>query len=119
MLLSLSLPIINPFMTTATIEVLHVSVGDFLPLGSKLMDLKVDLSAAAPQDCPPIASFRLAVRDAVYLRRLDVIQGQEYPVGASLALFSTTPDEPLDAEPTRALRLSTAGIMQAFSWDEV
>lgn len=111
MLLNLTLPQINPYMRTATIDRIHVAIGAAMPVGSKLLDLTIDLSAAAPHDCPPIGHHRLIVRDRLWLRRLDVATGDKPEVGASLALFSTEPDEPLDGAPVRQVRLAIAGII--------
>lgn len=116
MLLNLTAPRINAYMTTAIVDAVHAAVGQALPVGGKLIDLTVDLSAAAPHDCPPIAHYRLTVRDKVWLRRLDVAPGDEPEVGASLALFSTEPDEPLDAAPARPVRVAIAGIIAESAW---
>ena len=111
MLLNLTLPHINPYMTTAMIDRIHVAIGAAMPVGSKFLDLTIDLSAAAPHDCPPVSHYRLMVRDRVWLRRLDIASGDEPEVGASLGLFSTAPDEPLDGTPVRQVRLAIAGII--------
>ena len=111
MLLNLTLPLINPYMTTAVIDRFHAAVGTAMPVGSKLLDLTIDLSVAAPHDCPPIGHYRLMVRDRVWLRRLGVALGDEPEVGANLALFSTEPDEPLDGTPVRQVRVAIVGII--------
>jgi len=118
LLLTLTLPRINPEMATARIDRILIAVGTVVPLGSKLIDLTVDLSAAAPHDCPPISHYRLVSRDRVWLRRLDVSAGAEPEVGACLGLFSTEPDEPLTGPPARLLRYVVAGIIPQSSWDE-
>ncbi len=118
MLLSLTLPRINLHMADATIDIVHVAEGDSVTLGGKFLDLTVDLSAATPHDCPPITHYRLALRDRVWLRRLDVVAGDRVDVGASLALFSTTPDEALDGEPARPVRMAIAGIIPQSVWNE-
>ena len=98
---------------------LYAAEGAFLPVGSKLLDLKVDLSDAAAHDCPPISYFRLSVRDAVWLRRLEVAAADQCETGTLLALFSTEASESLDAAPDRQIRFSIASIMPKFDWDEV
>ena len=118
LLLNLTLPRINPYMTTALIDAIHVAAGGALPVGGKLLDLTIDLRAAAPHDCPPVSHFRLVVRDQAWLRRLDVASGDTPAVGASLALFSTTPDEPLDGPVARQVRLAVAGIMPQIDWPQ-
>ncbi|MBS0410295.1 MAG: hypothetical protein JSR86_10305 [Proteobacteria bacterium] len=119
MLLSLLLPQINPYMTDAIVGVVHAAEGAAIPVGGKLMDLTVDLSAAAPHDCPAISHFRVTVRDRAFLRRLDVARGDTPRVGQPLALFSTEPDEPLDGPPARAVRVAIVGVIPQSLWDEV
>lgn len=117
MLLNLTLPRILEPMTTALIDTVHAAEGSELALGAKLLDLTVDLSAGAAHDCPPISTYRIALRDRVWLRRMLVAADDEIEVGAPLALFSTEPDEPLDAAPSRAVRVSLVGIVQQPSWN--
>jgi hypothetical protein len=111
LLLNLTLPKINPLMTTAVIDQIYAEVGAPILVGSKLFDLTIDLSAAAPHDCPPIGHYRLVVRDRLWLRRLDVAPGDEPSVGTSLALFTTELDEPLDGVPVRQTRVTIVGIV--------
>jgi hypothetical protein len=118
MLLTLVLPRINEYMTTAVIRKVYATEGDALHLGAKFLDLSVDLSAVAPQDCPPVSHYRIALRDRAWLRRLDVASGDELGVGAAVALFSTDPDEPVDGEPARAVRITLAGIVHPNEWWE-
>jgi hypothetical protein len=115
-LLTLTLPRINAYMTTALVDTIHAAEGNSLTVGAKLLDLVVDLSAAAPHDCPPIMCYRIVLRDRAWLRRLEVAPGDNLEVGATIALFSTAPEEPLDGEPARALRISVAGIMGQSNW---
>jgi hypothetical protein len=116
LLLTLTLPRINDHMTTASIEAIHADVGAALAPGAKLLDLTVDLSAIAPQDCPPVSHYRLVLRDRVWLRRMALARGDEVDVGALVAEFTTTPDEPLDVEPARAVRVTVAGILAQPEW---
>ena len=119
-ILTMSLPRINAHMTTAIISKMHASADSFLPAGAKLLDLTIDLSAVSQQDCPPISHYRIALREAAWLRRLDVGAGSEPAVGVSLALFSTESDEALDAAPARGLRVTIAGIVSEWKsglWD--
>ena len=119
MLLTLTLPRNNGLMISAVVETIHAAVGSELAPGAKVMDLTVDLSAVAAQDCPPISLYRIVFRDRAWLRRVAVARGEDAAVGALLAQFSTDPDEPLDGEPTRAVRIMIAGILaQAERWSE-
>jgi hypothetical protein len=103
-------------MTTALVEAIHAREGQALPIGAKLFDLTVDLSVAAPHDCPPISHYRLVLRERAWLRRLHFGRGDEPLAGASLALLSTEADEPLDAPPARTARLAVAAIMHQSAW---
>lgn len=111
MLLSLTLPRINDLMTSARITALRAAAGDALVPGAALMDVCVDLSGVAPHDCPPISHYRFVLRDGAVLRELRVAAGDDVPVGAPLALFTTEADEPLDGKPSREARVTIAGIL--------
>ena len=117
MILRVDLPSINQSADTAVVETIYPSEGSLLQPGSKLVDLKVDLSLAVAHDCPPITFHRIAVRERVWVRRILVSAGEELPVGSVLALCSTAPDEPVDEEPARALRVSIIGnLHQTDVW---
>jgi len=118
LLLTLTMPRINELATSAVVDAIHADVGAALSLGAKILDVRIDLSAIAPQDCPPASLYRLALRDRVFLRSLAVARGDEVEVGAVLATFSTERDEPLEGESARAVRVSVAGILaQPDDWD--
>jgi hypothetical protein len=116
LLLTLKLPRINAYMTTALVNKVHATEGASLNVGAKLLDLRIDLSAAAPHDCPPVSHYRIALRDRVWLRRLTVAPGDNVEVGATMAQFSTESGEPLDGEPARAIRVTIAGILVQSDW---
>jgi hypothetical protein len=116
LLLNLNVPRINDYMTSALIEAVHAIEGRALAPGAKLFDMTVDLSLAAPHDCPPISHYRMVLREKATLRRLFVEPGEDAAVGAPLALFSTDPDEALDTAPGRMARTAIANIMFQSSW---
>ena len=116
MLLTLTLPRINDYMSTATIRSVYAAEGASLAPGQKLLDLSIDLSAIVPHDCPPISFYRIAMRERVWLRSLIVTPGTDVEVGAALACFSTVPGEPLDGEAARAARVTIAGIIDQSDW---
>lgn len=116
MLLTLPLPRINEYMASATIKSIYAAIGESLSPGAKLLDLSVDLGAAAPHDCPPVSLYRIALRDRVWLRRLAVAPSDDVRVGAVMAHFSTEPDEPLDGQSVRPVRISIAGILDPSDW---
>ena len=110
MIISLKLPAILPQMTEAAITAILSVPGPLKP-GAPLFDVRVDLSAVALQDCPPVSYYRLALREAVWLRRILVVPDARPAVGTVLALFSTTADEDLDQPAARAVRHMIAGIL--------
>jgi hypothetical protein len=116
LLLDLTLPRINEHMTTAVIRVVHADIGTLLPLSAKLLDLSVDLSAVMPHDCPPVSLYRFALRDRVWLRELAVVPGDDIAIGTCIALFSTSPDESIEGDPARSVRVTIAGILDRTSW---
>ncbi|MBC2665164.1 hypothetical protein H7F51_06510 [Novosphingobium flavum] len=111
MIFEVSLGQIVPQMSGATVECVHARPGDMLAMGSKLVDLSVDLSRAFAQECPPVSYYRVVLREKACLRALTVKPGEALDVGELVALFSTDPAEPLDQTPERALRTTVAGIM--------
>jgi hypothetical protein len=110
MLYDLRLPTINPNMSAAVVECVYPDPGALLKPGEKLFDLSVDLSSGFSQYCPPISYFRVVVREKIWLRKTFVVPGNDCEIGAMLALFSTEPDEAIDATPARSIRIATAGI---------
>jgi len=101
----------NPHMSSALIECVYCEPNSALKMGAKFMDLSVDLGSAFAQECPPISFYRLVFREGAFLRTWHVSPGDTCAVGDVLATFSTTPDEPLDQDITRPLRMTVAGIM--------
>ncbi len=117
MLLHLIVPRINDYMTEAIVEWVYPSQGQSLEVGAKLLDMTVDLSAAAPHDCPPISHYRIVLREPAWLRRLTVSRRETVAAGAQVAQFTSTPDEPLDGPPARAVRMAIAAIIHQPAWD--
>ena len=116
MILVATVPSIHPLMRSARVEAVHAVPGTALAPGAKLLDLRVDLSLAVAHDCPPVTYHRIALRERVWLRRLEVAAGDEVATGAVVAVFSNEPDEPLDAAAGRAVRVSVAGILNEPDW---
>jgi len=115
-LLRAELPVLGPLMQTGVIVAVHVAEGSAVTPGTKLADVRVDLSTAAPQDCPPISYFRLVAWERGWLRRWLVQPGDTVPTGACLALITSAADEPTDQGAGRPLRLASAGILPAVDW---
>jgi hypothetical protein len=111
MIFEFKLPVIVKQMTGATIECLHAKPGDAVKMGSKLMDLSVDLSSAFAQECPPISFFRIVAREAGWLRRFDLTPGKFCPLDEVMAVFSTEPEEDVSKPVTRVFRTTVAGIV--------
>jgi hypothetical protein len=115
-LLTLKLPKLVAGMTDAKIEKVFVGEGQFLMPGTKFCDLRIDLSAVAAHDCPPVSFFRIVFRDRAWVRQLDVASGDTRIVDAELALFSTVQDEAVNSTAARSARFSTAGIIYHSNW---
>jgi hypothetical protein len=111
MLLEFRLPRINPHMTSATVECVFPQPGDALKMGSKLLDVSVDLGSAFAQECPPISFFRVVMREPMFYRKLLVEPGRQCQPTDLVALLSTEPDEDLGQAVGRVVRITVAGIM--------
>lgn len=111
MIYEFRLPAIVNQMTGATLECLYAKPGDALKMGSKLFDLSIDLGSVFAQECPPVSFFRVVMREAAFLRRLDGAPGAFAELDEAIAIFSTTPDEDIDQPATRAIRTTVAGIV--------
>ena len=103
-------------MSRAVIKAVHVQEGAPLPSGGKFLDVSVDLTSYAEHDCPAISYFRIVVRERAWVRRLTVAPGDEIAPGTPLAHLSTDPAEALDGAPSRAARVSVAGILFQPGW---
>jgi pyruvate/2-oxoglutarate dehydrogenase complex dihydrolipoamide acyltransferase (E2) component len=109
MLLDLRLTKINPNMSFAIVECVYLQPGAQIKAGEKLFDISVDLSAGFSQYCPPISYFRIVSREQAWIKALAVSPGTSLKVGELLAMCSSVADD-TDQEPTRPLRVTTAGI---------
>ncbi|MEJ0015593.1 MAG: hypothetical protein WDN25_03350 [Acetobacteraceae bacterium] len=110
MILAFALPRIVEAMTDARVRAFHAAEGTWLKSGGALCDLTVDLSVAAQQDCPPVSHYRIAIREAVWLRRIEIPAGELCEVGKVVALLSTEEHEPL-VPAVRGIRHMVAGII--------
>jgi pyruvate/2-oxoglutarate dehydrogenase complex dihydrolipoamide acyltransferase (E2) component len=110
MLVRLELAAVSADVKEVTLERVHLGEGEVVTPGAKLVDVRVDLSTTAAQDCPPVFHLRLVARERGVLRRLLASAGQRVGVGQPLAVLSSEADEPLDGEPVRALRINTVAI---------
>lgn len=111
MILTLTLPQISIEMRTATIQSVYPTLDAPLAIGSKLVDVKIDLSHGILHDCPPISFYRIALREQAFLRQLLIQKADEVPPMTMLAIFSTDPDEKVDIAQARPLRISVFGIV--------
>ncbi len=111
MLLAIELPRLHELMSTAVITAIHATPGTALEPGAPLFDIRIDLSHAAAHDCPPVSWFRVIIRDRGVLRGLTVAEDSEVAPGERIGLVATTPGEPATAEPARAARLTTVGLV--------
>ena len=117
LLLALTLPRINEHMLSAVVAAVHPSAGAELAVGAKLVDLTVDLTAIAAQDCPPVSHFRMVVRERAWLRELAVARGDEIAVGTRVALFSASARKtaiPTSSASVSSLEKSSTRVVPSF-----
>jgi hypothetical protein len=110
MIYELKLPRIVPQMGGVTIECLHARPGDALRMGSKLVDLSVDLSSAFAQECPPISFFRVVLRETAWLRKFEIEPGRFCHLDEVIAVLSTDENEDVSQSAVRPIRTTVAGI---------
>jgi pyruvate/2-oxoglutarate dehydrogenase complex dihydrolipoamide acyltransferase (E2) component len=110
-LLALSMPRMGKEMRSGTVMQVYVADGSRVAVGTKLADVRVDLSAVALQDCPPVYWFRMVAREKGWVRKLLTSTGETRTVGDLLALIGTEPDEAVEGTPVREFRIVSAGIL--------
>lgn len=111
MLYDLRIPKINSYMSGALIECIYARSETQMKAGDKILDISVDLGSAFAQDCPPISYYRLVLRENLWLRWLAATVGTNWDMTQPLAIFSTTPDMPLEGSVARPVRSAVAGIV--------
>ena len=114
MLLALPLPDFGPG-ARCTLIAWHSHEGAQVAAGGALLDLRIDLSGGIAQDCPPVSTCRIVLREGAWLRRRIARPGENVPADA-LALLATNPDEPLDGPPARDIRMTVAAILHHADW---
>lgn len=116
MSLSLTVPaFIDPAAIIQIIQ-LYMTTGTEVRPGGKLFDVRVDLSAAAVQDCPVVTYYRVTSLERAWVRQVQGTVGSQVAVGDLVALLSATADEAIDAPPSRTLRVSKVGILHVPDW---
>ena len=111
MILVLKMPSLGQLADAGAIERVYVQPGQQIAPGAPLVDVKIDRTGAAPQDCPPISYLRVVAREAGWVRVVSAAKGGEHAVGEPLALITSTADEATDAPAARPLRTATAGFV--------
>ena len=84
----------------------HIKEGDELAAGSPILDVQVDLSAGAAQDCPPIFTLRILAAEPALVTRVDAVRDQTVGTGNQLGLASAI----RDGERERPLRASAIEV---------
>ena len=118
MLLLLHVPSVNDLMKDAEVLCVLAEPATRVERGTPLFEMRVDLSAAAAQNCSPTFDFRIVANEPGWVRRVDVVRGAVASVGAPLALLSSLPDEPIDGPASRALRVNLGVVLPSFPDDE-
>ncbi|HEX7701691.1 MAG TPA: hypothetical protein VF403_13230 [Kofleriaceae bacterium] len=100
----------GPLMKQGQVHRSPLRIGERFELRSRLFEVRVDLSAAAAQDCPPIFYFAIIASEAGWVREQPPVAGDVIDVGDLLLVATSTDLEPLAATPDRDLRVAVAVI---------
>jgi pyruvate/2-oxoglutarate dehydrogenase complex dihydrolipoamide acyltransferase (E2) component len=112
MLLEMDMPACGPAMTAGIIQRVLVTPGARVERGAGLLEVRVDLTEVAAQNCAPVFTFRMVSAEAGWVRDVAVQAGDTCPVGARLGLVSTESGEPVAPVRRRPLRVSVATIVE-------
>ena len=111
MLFGLQMPQMGEDMRWGVIRRVLVQPGARVELGTRLVEVEVDLSEVAEQNCAPISWFLIVAAESGWLRKMDGAAGDRRDVGSLLAIVSREEAEPLDGNRVdRPLRVNIAGI---------
>jgi hypothetical protein len=110
MLLDLRMPQMSDEMVAGTIHKVLVGPGERLERGTPLLEVRVDLSEVAEQNCAPVFFFRMVAAEPAWLRSLEVKAGERRDVDGRLGVASSSRDEPSNAD-ARPLRLSVGVVL--------
>ena len=111
MVLRLQMPRMGYQMREGTIKKVLAPPGVHLERGVPLLEVRVDLSAVAEQNCNPAFIFRMVAAEAGWLRQVDVGVGDCRQVGATLAMVTTHPDEVIAEAAMRPFRVSLGTVL--------
>jgi pyruvate/2-oxoglutarate dehydrogenase complex dihydrolipoamide acyltransferase (E2) component len=104
------MPKMGPLMTEGRIHRSYVEAGERFEAKTRLFDVCVDLSAAAPQDCPPIFHFVIVAVEAGWIRERTVSTGDRVEVGQTMLVATTVAEPGSSTPPDRDLRVAVAAI---------
>jgi hypothetical protein len=115
-ILALKMPQIGAGMTEAVVEGVLMALGAEVRPNQPLLDIRVDFSGGAAQDCPPISFFRIVAREKGCVREITCKRGDRVLVGAGLALLTTSPDDAMGLPVARGLRTTAVGVLHSPDW---
>jgi len=100
------MPKMGALMTEGRIHRAYVEEGERFEPRTRLFDVRVDLSAAAPQDCPPIFHFVIVAVEGGWVRERPAATGDLVAVGQTMLVAANGPEP----ETARDLRVAVAAI---------
>jgi hypothetical protein len=103
------LPRLGAAMTEGQIHRVCVAVGQRFEARSRLFEVRVDLSAVAPADCPPIFFFVIVAAEAGVVRGLTCSVDDVVEIGSPMLVATTIEDESVTSA-ARELRVAVATI---------
>lgn len=116
MLLKLEMPFVNPIIEEGIVESWHVQPGDSVAFGDVLCEIRIEQAVGIKRRImayqlmpgrkkqkenergtkPVNALVSVKASDSGILRKIEREPGTDVKVGETLALFSTSADEPID-----------------------
>ena len=108
--LRLLMPKMGALMTDGQIHKAYVEEGERFEPRTRLFDVRVDLSAGAPQDCPPIFHFVIVAVEGGWVRERPVSAGDLVAVGGTMLVAADDREPGAAPNPTRDLRVAVAAI---------
>jgi hypothetical protein len=107
-LLELRMPRVGEAMKAGRVHKLLAAPGTRVERGTPLLEVRVDLTGVAEQNCTPVSYFRIVARESAVLRDVVAAVGDEIRVGDLLATLG--PAEGGATEGVRPLRINVGVV---------
>jgi len=98
-------------MKDGVIHAVLVERGAKIVAGTPLLEVRLDLTSSAPQNCAPVTFFRIVSRESGWMRTSLPVPGTVVAVDAELAIVSHGENDPID-DVTRSLRITASAVTE-------